>query len=265
LTHWANGISHRLTQQMMWQMFRAADNRVRTQVLQMARSSTWGPFAVLQKQTRSVLYGFSPQVIPRPSDWPESIYVTGYWFLEQPAEWVPPSDLVHFLQAGPPPIYVGFGSMSSNKAQENTAIVVQSLSRSGQRGVLASGWGGLKTTTLPETVFMVGSIPHSWLFPQMAAVVHHGGAGTTAAGLAAGIPSILTPYFGDQPFWGRRVYELGVGPRPIPHRQLTSERLAEAIRIAVHDEAVRINATRLGERIRAENGIAKAVAVIEQC
>jgi UDP:flavonoid glycosyltransferase YjiC (YdhE family) len=153
--------------------------------------------------------------------------------------------------------------MVNRKPEETTDLVLQALARAGQRGVLSSGWGGLKKEDLPETVFMIGSMPHSWLFPQMAAVVHHGGAGTTAAGLRAGIPAIVTPYFGDQPFWGQRVYELGVGPRPIPRQRLTADRLAESIRCAVTDMAMREKAARLGERIRAENGIARAVEVIE--
>jgi UDP:flavonoid glycosyltransferase YjiC (YdhE family) len=122
----------------------------------------------------------------------------------------------------------------------------------------------LKKDELPETVFMIGSIPFSWLFPQMAAVVHHGGAGTTSMALWAGIPAIVTPFMGDQPFWGQRVYELGVGPRPIPRQRLTVERLAESIHCVVSDIAMQKNAASLGERIRAENGVARAVAVIEQ-
>jgi len=264
LTTWANGLSHRLTQQMMWQMFRAADNKARTQVLQMAPAPFWGPFASLQRQAQPILYGYSPQVLPPPKDWDGSIHVTGYWFLEPPAGWEPPSDFMNFLQSGPPPIYIGFGSMPSRKPEETADLVLQALACTGQRGVLSSGWGGLKKENLPETVFMIGSMPHSWLFPQMAAVVHHGGAGTTAAGLWAGIPAIVTPFFGDQPFWAQRVYELGVAPRPIPRQRLTVERLAESIRIAVSDMAMRKSAASLGERIRAENGIARAVAVIEQ-
>jgi UDP:flavonoid glycosyltransferase YjiC (YdhE family) len=129
--------------------------------------------------------------------------------------------------------------------------------------VLYSGWGGLKQEQLPENVFMTGSVPHSWLFPRMAAVVHHGGAGTTAAGLRAGVPAIVTPFFGDQPFWAQRVYALGVGPTPIPRRHLTINNLAEAIQCAVSDTPMRKRAIDLGERIRAEHGIAQAVAVIE--
>ena len=260
----ANRLSHRLTQQMMWQMFRAADNKARIQVLQMAPAPFWGPFASLHRQKQTILYGYSPQVLPHPRDWDDFIHVTGYWFLEPPDGWEPPIDLVNFLQSGPPPVYIGFGSMIKKKPEETANLVLQALARTGQRGVLSSGWGGLKKEDLPETVFMIGSSPHSWLFPQMSALVHHGGAGTTGAGLQAGIPTIVTPFMGDQPFWGQRVYELGVGPRPIPRQRLTVERLAESIRCAVFDMTMREKASRLGERIRAENGIARTLAVIEQ-
>ena len=263
LPSWANYLSHHLAQQMMWQTFRPADNKARRQVLQIAKASFWGPYASLQRKKQTILYGYSPQVIPFPKDWDDYIHVTGYWFLEQSTGWEPPIDLVNFLQSGPPPVYIGFGSMVSSKPEETTDLVLQALTRAGQRGVISSGWGGLKKENLPETVFMVGSIPHTWLFPRMTAVVHHGGVGTTAAGLRAGIPAIVTPYFGDQPFWGQRVYELGVGPKPIPRQRLTVDRLAESIRRVISDSAMRENAIRLGELIRAENGIARAVEVIE--
>jgi UDP:flavonoid glycosyltransferase YjiC (YdhE family) len=264
LPSWANGVSHRLAQQMMWQTFRAADNKARSQVLQIAPASFWGPFASLQRQKQTILYGYSPKVIPFPKDWGDFLHVTGYWFLEPSAGWEPPIDLVNFLQSGPPPVYIGFGSMVNRKPEETADLVLQALARTSQRGILSSGWGGLKKEELPETVFMIGSIPHTWLFPKMAAVVHHGGVGTTAAGLRAGIPAIVTPFMGDQPFWGQRIYELGVGPRPIPRRRLTVDRLAESIRIAVSDTGMQRKATRLGEDIRAEDGIARAVDVLEQ-
>ena len=264
LPSWANSISHRLTQQMMWQTFRAADNKARDQVLQIPSTSFWGPFASLQQQEQTILCGYSPQVIPSPQDWDDFIHVTGYWFLEPPAGWVPPIDLVNFLQSGPPPVYIGFGSMVNKKPEETADLVLKALTRTGMRGVFSEGWGGLKKGELPETVFMIGSIPHSWLFPRMAAVVHHGGVGTTAAALRAGIPAIVTPFFGDQPFWGQRVFELGVGPKPIPRKRLTVDRLADSIRCVVSDTDMLEKADRLGECIRAENGIARAVAVIEQ-
>ncbi|MCX6035778.1 MAG: glycosyltransferase [Chloroflexi bacterium] len=260
LPSWANSLSHRLAQQMMWQTFRAADNKARSQVLQIAPASFWGPFASLQQQKQTILYGYSPQVIPFPKDWDDFIHITGYWFLEPSPGWEPPFDLVNFLQSGPPPVYIGFGSMVNRKPEETADLVLQALECTGQRGVLSSGWGGLKKKELSEKVFMIGSIPHNWLFPKMAAVVHHGGVGTTAAGLWAGIPAIITPFFGDQPFWGQRVYELGVGPRPIPRQRLTVDRLAESIRCALSDTEMREKAAHLGEHIRAENGIARAVS-----
>lgn len=263
-TTWANRISHRLTQQMIWQMFRPADTRARVQVLDMAPAPFWGPMDALYRKAQPILYGYSPHVLSRPADWADFIHVTGYWFLEPPTGWHPPADLVHFLQSGIPPLYIGFGSMSSSNPEATADLVIQALVRTGQRGILYSGWGGLQKEQLPETMFMTDSIPHSWLFPRMAAVVHHGGVGTTAAALRAGVPSIVTPFFGDQPFWGRRVHTLGVGPRPILWRRLTVEGLAEAIHLAVTDTAIQKRAADLAKRIRAEDGITRAVALIEQ-
>jgi len=262
LTGWANSLSHRLARQMMWQMLRQADNQARAQVLNLPPAPFWGPFDALRAQGLPVLYGYSPRVVPPPDDWGAAIHVTGYWFLPPPTGWTPPPALVDFLAAGPPPVYIGFGSMPSRDPRATARLVLDALARTGQRGILASGWGGLETDDLPRTVHRVGALPHAWLFPQMAAVVHHGGAGTTGAGLAAGVPSILTPFFGDQPFWGRRVHTLGVGPAPIPRRRLTAEKLATAIQQAVSDEAMRRRAASLGERIRADRGIEHAVAVI---
>jgi sterol 3beta-glucosyltransferase len=245
LTHWMNKPSHRVAQQIMWQSFRSADKKARAGVLHIPPASFWGPFSSLERQKLPVLYGYSPQVLSPPNDWDASQHVTGYWFLEPSQGWRPPTELLQFLQAGPPPIYIGFGSMASSKPEETADMVLQALARTGQRGVLYEGWGGLKKEQLPETVFMTRSIPHTWLFPRMAAVVHHGGVGTTAAGLAAGVPSIVTPFFADQPFWGQRVYELGVGPKPIARKRLTVDNLAEAIGHAVSDEEMRKRATSL--------------------
>jgi sterol 3beta-glucosyltransferase len=152
--------------------------------------------------------------------------------------------------------------MSGSKGEERARIVLAALEESGQRGVLASGWGGVKASDLPENVFMIEQAPHDWLFPQAAAVVHHGGAGTTGAGLRAGKPSVICPFLGDQPFWGWAVHEAGAGPKPIPQRQLTPQRLAEAISTAASDEGMQRRAAVMGEKIRAENGVAHAVEII---
>lgn len=260
---WANKLSHHVTHRVVWQMFRAADTEARRRVLRLAPAPFWGPFTQLQ-QSRPVLYGYSPHVLPQPTDWPRDVHVVGYWQLGTPANWQPPADLLAFLNAGPPPVYVGFGSMPSRDPAANTRLVLQALAQAGQRGVLYAGWGGLQQSQLPPDVFLTQSVPHSWLFPHMAAVIHHGGAGTTGAGLQAGVPSIVVPFFGDQPFWGQRVHALGVGPRPIPRRKLTADNLSEAIRRSVSDEAMRKRAAQLGQRIRADDGVAYAAKVITQ-
>jgi UDP:flavonoid glycosyltransferase YjiC (YdhE family) len=203
-------------------------------------------------------------VISAPPDWGEEIHVTGFWLLDSADDWAAPSGLMDFLQAGPPPVYIGFGSMSTRKPEETADLVVEALKRTGQRAILLSGWGGLQKAALPDSVFMIESIPHSWLFPRVSAVIHHGGAGTTAAGLRAGVPSIVIPFFADQPFWGRCVEELGVGPAPIPRKELTAERLAKAVQAAVTDQAMRQRAADLGSKIQAEDGIGRAVEVIQE-
>jgi len=259
-----NRLSHHLTRQVLWQGFRSADGMARQKVLRLPKAPFWGPYNSDRLRNSQILYGFSPAVISRPSDWEERIHVTGYWLQNSVPDWTPPQALVEFLEKRPPPLYIGFGSMSNRNPKETASLVLEALGRVGQRAILLSGWGGMQTEDLPETVFIIDSIPHAWLFPRVAAVVHHGGAGTTAAGLRAGIPSILIPFFGDQPFWGERITELGVGPAAIPRKKLTVERLSTAIDQAIHDSVMRQQAAELGSKIRAEDGVAQAVAVIQQ-
>jgi UDP:flavonoid glycosyltransferase YjiC (YdhE family) len=259
---WLNRLSHHLTRQLMWQAFRAGDASARREILGLPRGSFWGPYTSERTTACPVLYGLSPAVVPPPPDWGDGIQVTGYWFLDSNDGWAPPAELTAFLASGPTPVYVGFGSMSSRKPEETAELMLQALQRAGQRAILLSGWGGLSSADLPETVLMVDSVPHSWLFPRVAAVVHHGGVGTTAAGLRAGVPSVVIPFFGDQPFWGQRVADLGVGPSPIVRRRLTADNLAQAIRTAVTDVSMRQRAAELGATIRAEDGIRVAVEAI---
>jgi sterol 3beta-glucosyltransferase len=178
--------------------------------------------------------------------------------------WQPPAALDAFLESGPAPVYIGFGSMGSRDPEQTAKLVLEAVKKTGQRAILQSGWGGLKADQLPNDVHLIGQTPHHWLFPKMAAVVHHGGAGTTAAGLRAGVPTTLIPFFGDQPFWGERVARLGVGTKPIPRKQLTSDNLAQAIQTSTQNSSIRQAATRIGEKIRAEDGIAKFVQALEQ-
>jgi UDP:flavonoid glycosyltransferase YjiC (YdhE family) len=250
---------------MRWLFFRTCINQWRQEQLNLPsipRRTIYPRH--LRRQRKPLVYGFSPIVVPKPLDWGDHIEIAGYWFLDDSGEWQPPAALADFLAAGPAPVYIGFGSMSTRKQEETTDLVLRALARTGQRGLLVTGWGGLGQTDLPDNIFSVESAPHDWLFPQMAAVVHHGGAGTTAAGLRAGIPSIIVPFWEDQPFWGRRVASLGVGPPPIPRQKLTVERLAAAITTAVTDKGIRERAAAIGENIRAEDGVARAVEAISR-
>lgn len=210
------------------------------------------------------LYGFSPLVIPPPSDWNAVTHATGYWHLPPERDWQPPAELTAFLDAGAPPVYIGFGSMVSADPAAKARLIVDAVTQAGQRAVLATGWGALDAGDLPNNIHMLQEAPHEWLFPRMAAVVHHGGAGTTAAGLTAGKPSIVCPFIADQPFWGRRVEQLGVGPAPIPQRKLNAARLADALKIAVSDAGMRERAAALGEKLRAEDGVANAVSLVKR-
>jgi UDP:flavonoid glycosyltransferase YjiC (YdhE family) len=212
-------------------------------------------------QTPAVL-GVSPLVVPPPPDWGAHIRTTGYWFYDAPANWQPPQALDAFLKAGDPPVYIGFGSMSSRDPRGTTRVMLDALKRAGRRGIIHTGWAGLHAEDLPPEVFLLDYAPHDWLFPRMAAVVHHGGAGTTGATLRAGVPSLIVAHMGDQPYWGRRVHELGVGATPIRRHALTAERLADSIGALTSDRALQARAAALGERIRAEDGIGNAVRAL---
>jgi UDP:flavonoid glycosyltransferase YjiC (YdhE family) len=190
------------------------------------------------------------------------MHVTGYWFLDHSPGWVPPDDLVDFLGSGPPPVFVGFGSNPFPEPEAATKLVVRALARAGRRGVVIAGSSGLATGRLADEVLSVDSVPHNWLFSQVCAAVHHGGAGVTGAALRAGLPSVVVPVLVDQPFWAQRVFRLGAGPRPIPAKQLTEDALASAIRATASTE-MRRRAAALGEQIRGEDGVARAVEVIQ--
>ena len=259
-----NWLTHFLMEQLFWQPFKQPINDWIHSTLNLPPLPWLGFSSRTYQQKHPYLYGYSPSVIPKPRDWQDWRHVTGYWFLDRPSDWQPPADLVDFLESGSPPVYIGFGSMMSSNPEERTELVLKALAKAGKRGILLTGWGGLSNTDLPDDVFKIESIPHDWLFPQMAAIVHHGGAGTTSAGLRAGVPTIITPFFADQPFWGYRVKELGVGSAPIPQKDLTAEKLAAAIQTATSDKAMRDRACTLGEKIRSEDGVKRAVEIFHR-
>jgi sterol 3beta-glucosyltransferase len=209
-----------------------------------------------------VLQAFSRHVLPPGTRYPEFVHTPGFFFLPPRVPWTPPADLAGFLAAGEPPVYLGFGSMVGSDPARIGQIVATALRASGVRAVVALGRGGIRPDGLGRDAFCLTEAPHDWLFPRMAAVVHHGGAGTTAAALAAGRPQVVCPFMFDQPYFGRRLSALGVAPRPQPLRELTASGLARAIGDAVSGTAPD-RARELGELIRAEDGTGHAVKVLE--
>ncbi|GCB49294.1 UDP-glucose:sterol glucosyltransferase [Streptomyces sp. NL15-2K] len=239
-----------------WLVCRHFINSWRREHLGLPELSLSAPFR--QVRRAPVLCAFSPTLVPRPSDWGPNVHVTGFWHHDRP-RWKPPRQLLAFLADGPPPVYVGFGSMKTSDPEATDTLVRRALRRAELRGVLAGD-----PATSEDDIFVVGDTPHDWLFPRTAAVVHHGGAGTTASALRAGRPSLVCPFFGDQAYWAARVRELGAGPPPLPARDLTVPALTERLHALTRHSPYAETARRLGQTLEAENGTARACQVLNQ-
>lgn len=237
-------------------------NRFRTRTLGMRRTSRLSDYLHRRGDRVSVLYPFSPHVVPRPVDYPDSAHITGYWFPEK-EEWTPPPALREFLDEGPA-IYIGFGSMGfAKRSAARSEMVLDAVRRAGVRAIVAKGWGGLEDIS-DSRIHVIDEAPHDWLFPRVAAVVHHGGAGTTAAGLRAGKPTLICPVLGDQPFWGGRVHALEAGAPPLPLRKATAATLSASIEQLVSTDRYADRAASLAQGIALEDGTGVAVRVLER-
>jgi len=256
-----NSQSHRAFHAGSKVLFRTAVNEMRASVLGLRKMDR--PYAdPSMGGAGPVLYGYSPSVLPKPREWGADKLVSGYWFLPAGAAWQPPAELQEFLDSGPPPVCIGFGSMQDAEPEKLTELVVTALRRVNRRGLLLTGWGAMHDVNTPGDVYRTQAVPHDWLFPRTCAVVHHGGAGTMAAALRAGVPSIVVPYFGDQPFWGEVVHRLGASPRPVPRKSLTVDSLAHAIRQACESSTLRARTAEVSAQIQDEDGVRAAVAII---
>lgn len=258
-----NRLSHGIFLRLMTAPFHRQLNRWRAHALNLPRRPFWRETSQRFGLRVPKLYGYSRHLVPVPTDWDSSAHVTGQWFLDRPAEWHPPPGLEHFLDVHPLPLLVSFGSIFGSDPARTTQVVLEALRLSGQRAVLVGGWGGLRPANESPAVWFEQNIPYDWLLPRVSAAVHHGGAGSTGEAARAGIPMVVCPFFGDQPFWGRRVHELGIGPPPIPQKKLTATALAGAMAKAVSDPEMRRRAAELGQRVRAERGVEAAVRAIE--
>ncbi|CAN1217811.1 Sterol 3-beta-glucosyltransferase UGT80A2 [Linum perenne] len=204
-------------------------------------------------------YIWSPHLVPKPKDWGPKKDVVGFCFLDLAKKYEPPTALLDWLGNGDAPIYFGFGSLPLQEPEKMTELIIKALELTGQRGVLNEGWGKLGNVLKPKKfVYSLDSCPHDWLFLRCKAVVHHGGAGTTAAGLKAACPTTIVPFFGDQFFWGDQVHARGVGPEPIPFEDFTTEKLVYAIKYML-DPKVKLRAVELAKAMEKEDGVTGAV------
>lgn len=250
-----NYISYALIDMLTWQGLGDVINRFRQKSLGLEPISlVWAP-GMLQRLRIPHNYCWSPALIPKPRDWGNNISISGFFFLNLASNYTPEPDLKAFLDAGSPPVYIGFGSIVLDDPNAMTELIFEAVRQTGQRVLLSKGWGGMGADELgiPDGVFMLGNCPHDWLFERVSCVVHHGGAGTTAAGITAGKPTVVVPFFGDQPFWGAMVARAGAGPDPLPHKELTAEKLAEAIDFCLKPESQQ-KAQAMAKQIAKEKG-----------
>lgn len=251
-------LSYQIVDSMIWLGIRDMINDLRKKKLKM-RPVTY--LSGSQGSESDIPHGYiwSPHLVPKPKDWGPKVDVVGFCFLDLASNYQPPQALVDWLNAGPKPVYVGFGSLPVQEPKKMTEIIVEALEITEQRGIINKGWGGLGDLAEPkESIYLLDNCPHDWLFPHCAAVVHHGGAGTTAAGLKAACPTSIVPFFGDQPFWGERVHARGVGPPPIPVDEFSLEKLVEAIKFML-DPEVKERAVELAKAMENEDGVTGAV------
>ncbi|MFD9406569.1 glycosyltransferase [Streptomyces sp. NPDC059989] len=254
---------NRVAAQALWtvtdRIFAPAVSALRSE-LGLAPRKFGGPLGL--PRGRVVLHGFSPRVVRRPADWPEGHEVCGYWWPAAAPGWRPDPRLSAFLDAGPPPVFVGFGSFVAADAERLSALVAEALRRARVRGVVQSGWSGLHAEG--DDLLTVREVPHDWLFPRTAAVVHHAGAGTTAAGLRAGVPAVPVPVQLDQHFWAARLTALGVAGPPLRYQRLTAPRLAAAIATATGTPALTTRARALAADLAREDGAARVLTALQR-
>ena len=257
-----NRFTHFISQKVSWWTSMFGFEQVRRRARLPKRKLYW-PFEDDPLRARSpILCAWSPSVLPVSSDWSPHAHVTGYYFFPPNNSYKPPMELQSFLQAGKPPVCVTFGSMVNRDAERIDQVVCEALRQTGNRGIILSGWSGIGNRSTADICY-IEAIPHDWLLTRCNLVVHHGGAGTTAAGLRAGIPNIVIPFTADQPFWGKCVYKVGAGPKPILVKNLSVQRLSEAM-VKAENNIVRTYAQVIGQKIKSENGVGNTVKLVEK-
>ncbi|BEI90937.1 uncharacterized protein CcaverHIS019_0310070 [Cutaneotrichosporon cavernicola] len=257
-----NYASFLLADALMWQGLGDLINHFRYSILGLRPLSHMAGPLTLQRLQIPFTYAWSEHLLPKPADWKGNMDVVGFYTMDSDTRFTPDAALAKFLAAGEPPVYFGFGSVVVDKPDQLTNIILNAVERTGIRAVVSAGWAELGAgDDIPSSVFIIkGNVPHDWLFAEgrVAAVCHHGGAGTTAAGLRLGVPTIVVPFFGDQWFWGNAVYHAGAGPEPIPYTELTVGRLVAGLEVALAPATLEA-ARKMGEQISVEDGVSDGV------
>lgn len=258
-----NYFTHTAGQRIVWRLSLFGFGQISRRA-GLPKRKLYFPFDELKTSLRPptpILCAWSPAFLPPSREWTANVHVTGYFFFDKTEAYNPPTELQNFLDAGAPPICISFGSMVNRDAEKIDGIIREALAKTSNRGIVLSGWGSAHKTSSGDLLYLE-SAPHDWLLPRCTMLIHHGGAGTVAAGLRAGIPQVIVPFMTDQPFWARRVHAAGAAPKPILVKNLSVERLIRAITEA-NGDVIRRRAQALGHAIKNENGVMRAVELIE--
>ncbi|KZL78757.1 glycosyltransferase family 1 protein [Colletotrichum tofieldiae] len=260
----ANYLSFIMMELLTWQGLGDLINKFRTQTLGLDPISPMWGCQLLPRLRVPYSFLWSESLIPKPADWDSHINITGFSFLPLADKYTPPPDLTAFLESGPPPIYIGFGSIVVDDPKALTQLIFEAVKIAGVRAIVSKGWGGVGGgDDVPDGIYLIGNCPHDWLFKRVSAVVHHGGAGTSAAGIAAGRPTVVVPFFGDQPFWGQMIARAGAGPAPVPFKEMTADTLATSITFALKPE-VQVAVQQMAQRITEEDGAGDTAKDIQE-
>lgn len=258
-----NYCSHLIFEKLFWSYSKSTINDLRQNILGLPKVPRKGPFPILAENKVPVLYGYSPSIIPKPSDWGNHINITGYWFLKHNRNWKPDPSLLSYIDSGPPPIFFGLGSLDFGITKGIKNIIYEFGNNQPYRMIIQSKSLDKSKINANKIYLCSEFVPHDWLFPKMSILIHHGGAGTTGQALSSGIPSIVLPFTADQPFWGDLIYKLGVGPKPVPIKKIDYKGLSNLIIFSINNQFFYDNANNIQKNIQHEKGINSAVKIIE--